>query len=254
MKILTLDLEMAPSVVHRWASWGNDTTGVEQVIDPGHLLCAAYRWHSDPDGLVGFVRSSRYELKGEYIPNHGLRTLWDQLDFTDVLVTYNGKKFDIPKLNTEFLLAGFDPPSPFQHIDLYQVIRKNFGFFKNGLDYVTRQVLELGKAQHEGHSLWVKCMAGDPEAWETMRGYNVNDVIITEQLYDKLIPWIPAHPNVLLYEEDPIGIACTRCGSANYQKRGFRVASTRRYQQYQCNECGGWFRDTRSIDGAAVTG
>lgn len=248
LKILTLDIEWAPALVHRWQSWGNDTTGVEQVIDPDHLLCMAWKWHDD--SRMRFAKGPRYAVGGDW----SLPAMYEALDAADAVVTYNGKKSDIPRLNMEFLLSQMGPYRPFQHIDLYQVIRKNFGFFKNGLDYVTRQVLQLGKAQHEGHSLWVRCMNGDPEAWETMRKYNENDVTITEQLYDKLKPWIPAHPNELLYEENPIGIACTRCGSADYQKRGFRVASTRRYQQYQCNDCGGWFRDTRSVDGSAVTG
>jgi len=247
VRIVTLDIEYAPSVVHRWQLYGNDTTSVSQIVDAGHLLCAAWKRHGEAG--VSFGQGTRYDATGV-----GLGCIYRAVNDADVVVTYNGKKYDMPKLNSAFLEAGLGPPSPYQHVDLYQVIRKTFGEVKNSLEYVSQKYLGVGKTPHEGHDLWVKCMAGDPDAWERMREYNMNDVIITEQLYDKLLPWIPGHPNVLLYEDDRVGIACPRCASTSYQKRGFKVASTRVYQQYQCNGCSGWFRDTRSFDGTSVTG
>lgn len=250
MKILTLDIESAPSAVYRWQLYGNDTTAVNQIKEAGHLLCAAWKWYGDPIPL--WDHGPRYDVQVLNKPP-GISRMHAALNAADVVVTYNGKKYDIPKLNSAFLEAGLGPPQPYQQVDLYQVIRKNFGEVKNSLEYVSQKYLGVGKTPHEGFDLWLKCMAGDPDAWCRMREYNENDVIITEQLYDKLLPWIPGHPNVLLYEDDRVGIACTRCASTSYQKRGPRIASTRVYQQYRCNDCGGWFRDTRSFDGTTVT-
>ena len=247
MKILTLDIESAPSAVYRWQLYGNDTTAVNQIKEAGHLLCVAWKWHDD--SRTRFARAPRYHVTGDW----GLPGVHEALDVADVVVTYNGKKYDIPKLNSAFLEAGLGPPQPYHQVDLYQVIRKNFGEVKNSLEYVAQKYLGHGKVPHEGFDLWVKCMQGDPEAWSKMEEYNRGDVVTTEQLYDKLLPWIPGHPNVLLYEDDRVGIACTRCASTSYQKRGPRIASTRVYQQYRCNDCGGWFRDTRSFDGTTVT-
>lgn len=243
MRVLTLDIESAPSVVHRWQLYGNDTTSVSQIVDAGHLLCVAWKWHDN--SLMNFTKGPRYGGDPE--------RMWWALNDADVVVTYNGKKYDIPKLNSAFLEAGLGPPSPYQHVDLCNAMKKVFGEVKNSLEFVSQKYLGVGKTPHEGHDLWVKCMAGDPDAWGRMREYNINDVVITEQLYDKLLPWIPGHPNVLLYEDDRVGIACPRCASTSYQKRGFKVASTRVYQQYQCNGCQGWFRDVRSSDGTAVS-
>ena len=250
MKILTLDIESAPSTVHRWQLYGNDTTSVSQIVDPGHLLCFAWKWYGTED--VRFGVGERYaHLRlpfWEFLPS-----LWKDISKADVLVSYNGKKYDIPKLNSAFLEAGLGPPQPYQHVDLYKVIQRQFGEVKNSLEYVAQKYLGHGKVPHEGHDLWVKCMAGDPEAWSKMEEYNKGDVVTTEQLYDKLLPWIPGHPNVLLYEDDRVGIACPRCASTSYHKEGFKVANTRVYQQYQCNDCRSWFRDTRSTDGTTVT-
>ena len=79
---------------------------------------------------------------------HGL------LNDADAVVHYNGTKFDIPTLNKEFLLHSFNPPSPYKQIDLLRVVRSNFRFPSNKLDYVAQR-LNLGKKhEHEGHELW----------------------------------------------------------------------------------------------------
>jgi len=251
MKILTLDIESAPSKIYRWQLYGNDTTSVSQIVEPGHLLCVAMKWHDSDE--VEFFYGPRYETKCEPW-NYGVTMVHEAIDQADVVVTYNGKKYDIPKLNAAFLEAGLGPPQPYQHIDLYNVIKKTFDWPKMSLEFVSQKLLGTGKVPHEGFDLWVKCMNGDPEAWVKMQEYNKGDVIITEELYDHVRTWIPNHPNALLYGEDPSRKACTRCGSEHIQKRGTRVASTRIYQQYQCMDCGGWFRETRSSNGATVTG
>ncbi|NIV35232.1 MAG: hypothetical protein GWN58_38990, partial [Anaerolineae bacterium] len=48
-----------------------------------------------------------------------LEGAWELLDEADAVVHYNGKKFDIPTLNREFVKYGFTPPSPYKQIDLY---------------------------------------------------------------------------------------------------------------------------------------
>ena len=42
--------------------------------------------------------------------------------------------------------------------------------------------------ENEGHELWLKCMAGNANAWKVMKRYNIQDVRVTEKLYDKLRP------------------------------------------------------------------
>lgn len=248
MKILTLDIEMAPNIVHRWQLYGNDTTALSQLIVPQEMMCAAWK-HYD-DSRTQFAVAPAYH---KFVPDaFPLEALWEAVDYADALVTYNGKKFDIPRMNTAFLEAGLNPPSPYAQIDLYQVAKKEFGFPSNKLDYITNRLLGHGKVSHQGHDLWVACMMGDPEAWALMEKYNREDVVITEELYDHIKGWIPNHPNVLLYDENPGLRACPKCGSSHYQSRGTRQLATGIYNQYQCQNCFGWFRDVKRIDGATV--
>lgn len=47
MKTLTLDIEMAPNIVHRWQLYGNDSTALSQLIVPQEMMCAAWKWKTD---------------------------------------------------------------------------------------------------------------------------------------------------------------------------------------------------------------
>lgn len=233
MKVLTLDIETQPNLAYVWDMWNaNPGSNLKMVKEFGRVICFSgkllddfeVRYHSDfHDGHKRMVRKA-HEL----------------LDYCDVVVTYNGKAFDIKHLNREFLLQGLTPPSPYKHIDLYQVIKGKFKFASNKLDHVASQ-LEIGsKLKHAGFDLWIECMNGNIDSWDKMREYNMQDVVLTEELYLKLRPWIDTHPNINSYSEDEVE-GCTRCGSMDYQKRGTYATSYGVKQQYWCKNCGGWF-------------
>jgi predicted PolB exonuclease-like 3'-5' exonuclease len=165
------------------------------------------------------------------------------LDEADAIVHYNGSRFDIPILHKEFLLSGMPPPAPSKQIDLLQVARRQFRFVSNKLDYVS-QALGLGsKTDHEGHTLWVKCMNDDRKAWKIMEEYNKNDVVLLEKVYDKFKAWIKNHPNHNAYSANA---CCPNCGSSKLQKRGTAITTTRHYQRFQCQQCGTWSRAAKA--------
>jgi predicted RNA-binding Zn-ribbon protein involved in translation (DUF1610 family) len=150
----------------------------------------------------------------------------------------------MPTINKEFVLNSFSPPSPYKQIDLLRVVRSNFRFPSNKLDYVSQR-LGLGeKVQHEGMALWTKCMKGDNDAWERMQEYNIQDVVLLESLYNKLLPWIKTHPNRNLFSESAV---CPTCGGSSIQKRGQAISLSGTYQRYQCRDCGSWSQGTKSL-------
>jgi DNA polymerase elongation subunit (family B) len=164
MKILLLDIESSPNTAHVWGLWQQNVS-INQLMESSYVLCYAAKWLGDEKIMFDSVHQSKPKamLKGI----HGL------LNDADAVVHYNGTKFDIPTLNKEFLLHSFNPPSPYKQIDLLRVVRSNFRFPSNKLDYVAQR-LNLGKKhEHEGHELWVKCMNGDKDAWKRMEKYNI---------------------------------------------------------------------------------
>jgi hypothetical protein len=180
-----------------------------------------------------------------------VRRAHELIDEADVLVTYNGDRFDIPWLKREFAEAGLTPPSPFQSVDLCKIAKKHFRFPSHKLQYVSTALGLEGKRGHEGHGLWVKCLAGDEKAWAQMRAYCKQDVVLTEKLYDVLKPWLPDHPASRILAE---GDACPVCGSTDFECRGYYYTPTAAYQRLRCKACGKWFRSTKAEARTTVRG
>ena len=164
-----------------------------------------------------------------------------QISEADVVVHYNGTKFDMPWLNQSFQEAGIKPPSPVIELDLLKTARKRFRLPSNKLEYVAR-FLKVGKKYaHPGMGMWIGCMDGDESSWLLMESYNKQDVLLLEKVYHKLLPWIHNHPNSGLFEAGYARV-CPNCGSFNLQRRGLSYTKTMTYQRYHCQNCGSWSR------------
>jgi DNA polymerase elongation subunit (family B)/predicted RNA-binding Zn-ribbon protein involved in translation (DUF1610 family) len=232
-RILLLDIETAPNRVYTWGLW-NQNVGINQIEEAGYTLSWAAKWYGEKEVMF----ASTY--------HHGdammLTRIHDLLNEADVVVHFNGKKFDIPVLNKEFIQAGLAPPSPYDQVDIYQIVKSTFKFASNKLDYVA-QALGLGtKVQTKGMELWTGCMAGDEDSWRTMRRYNIQDVRLLEKLYDKVKGWIRSHPNLALYVEDADSPTCPNCGSHKVKSNGIRRTRVQKYRRYHCEDCGAWSR------------
>lgn len=228
MKRLILDIETAPNTAHIWGLF-KQNIGINQILASGYVMCWAAKWYGEEKIYFSSINRTS--------PKKMLKEIHKLLDEADAVIHYNGKKFDIPTLNKEFVLHGFKPPLTYKQIDLYQVVRSTFRFASNKLDYVLRALGIGEKVKHEGHELWIRCLNGDQDAWDQMEEYNIGDVKPLEALYERILPWIYNHPNHALYAntERP---TCTNCGSSHVIKKGFETTKTQRYQRYVCKDCG----------------
>jgi len=237
MRILFLDIETAPNLAHVWALW-DQNVALSQLMESGYTLCWAAKFLGEEK-----IYSSSRETRTEEDMLLGIHAL---LNEADAVVHFNGKRFDIPTLNKDFLENDFPPPSPYKQIDLWQTVKTEFKFPSNKLEYVCKALGVGQKIKTIGHELWVRCMAGDPEAWTMMIEYNINDVLILEEVYYKLLPWIKGHASYSMYSEG--AMVCPNCGSSHYQKRGFTYTLASKYQRMQCSDCGTWFRDNKILN------
>jgi len=225
-RILLLDIETKPAIVY---SFGIRDQHINhgQIKQDGGTICVGVKWY----GERGVKVFSEWEhgYKGMLEQTHAMMTE------ADAICTYNGAKFDIPKLNGAFLLAGMDPPPPPTQIDIYRAVRR-LGFICNKLDYVS-QILGLGsKVKHEGLPMWIKVMDGDPVAQKRMAKYCAGDVRLLEAVYDRVKAYIPTHPHMGTTNRQD----CGACGSSRTQARGFHRTKASLTQRYQCQACGSW--------------
>lgn len=242
MKILTLDIEMSPNLADVWTLWQANVS-LAQLRDSARMLCFAATWHGEKS--IQFYSEWQHGRAEMVAAAHKL------VSEADVLVGYNSKGFDYRHLQREFLLAGLAPTPPAVHVDLYQVVRKEFKFPSNKLDYVAQQLGLGAKLSHAGHELWVKVLNGDAKAQATMQKYNVQDVRLTEQLYDKLLPWIRNHPNHNLHGEQRVE-GCPNCGGVRLQRRGVQRTRISVFHRFHCQDCGAWSRSGTRDTGADI--
>lgn len=225
-KVLVLDIETSPHKVYCWRLF-DETIGLDQLLEPSRILCFSWKFVGDSKFGTGFA--SEWMPGGRKQMLLQLRAL---LNDADAVVTYNGNKFDLPKIRGEFVANQIRPAAPVTSIDLYPIVRK-MGYASGRLEYVTAH-LEIGaKKKSEGFKLWRLVMAGDEKARKRMERYNRRDIRATEALYLRLRPYIETHPALN-------GVHCSVCGSKKLHKRGQRKTRRMEYDRLECQSCGHW--------------
>jgi DNA polymerase elongation subunit (family B) len=243
VRILTLDIENAPNLAHVWSLF-NQNVSLAQLQEVATVISVAAKWYGEKEVLF---YSDHHDGHAEMI-----RAIHALVSEADLIVGYNSAGFDMKHLNREFILAGLNPPAPYKNVDLLQTVRKQFKFASGKLDHVAQQ-LGLGKkTSHAGHDLWVRCMRGEDAAWDLMRRYNKQDVVLTEKLYDRLRAWIPNHPHLSMFTGSEWG--CPVCGNKDISKfrEGTAFTNVQRYRLYQC-PCGHWIRGNKKLQDATQT-
>lgn len=234
------DTEFTPNEGFFWGLW-------EQNIAPSfinetqRMLCFGFKEYQKKT-LVVDERVGRKEM---------LEQLRDKITSVDLLVSWNGAKYDTRMANREFIKEGLTPPAPPKEVDLMRIAKQRFAFASNKLDFVARELGVGQKVQTGGFDLWRGVMAGDEKAWRKMRQYQKGDVDLLEKLFEVMKPWIKMpHPVT-----DREGLVCRNCGGSNLQRRGVQRTLQGEYPRFQCNNCGTWNRgqtrtpvgDTRAI-------
>lgn len=247
--ILLIDIEVAPILGYSWKKYD---TNLIRVVRDFYILCYAYKWLGEKSVTVDSLRMHPEYAGAEEDDSALCRGLWALLDKADVVVAHNGNRFDIKKIQTRLAMNGMRPPSPFKSVDTLSVARSHFGFTSNKLDDLGKS-LKLGqKLETGGFELWEGVMAGLIPSWKTMEKYNKQDVVLLENLYKELRPWMPRHPNVAVLTGRE-GIVCSTCGSTHLQSRGYYHTNSGMYQRFWCTDCCSWSRLRKKADSGKVS-
>lgn len=220
--------------------WDMYETNVVKVLREWHMLSFAYKWLGESTvhvrGLPDYPRYKKSPHDDECL----VKELWELFNQADVIIGHNSDKFDIKKSNARFIRHGLKPPPPHKTIDTLKIARKHFKFDSNKLDSLGEYLGVGRKNRTGGIDLWLDCLAGDEKAWKKMKSYNKQDVVLLENVYDKLKPWFHTHLAVHIPEDQEI--KCTVCGSLNMQRRGWSLSRRghAKAQRYQCKDCGKW--------------
>lgn len=234
-KILILDIETAPIRAYTWGIW-NQNIGINQIQSDWFCLTWAAKWLFEDKVYSGKISAKEVRSEDD---NRIIKGIWELVNQADIVIAHNGEKFDIPKLNTRFIINGLQPPLPYQQIDTLKHIRRQFGFTSNKLDYVNKLLNLERKTDTNGFELWERCMKGEQDALDKMEEYNINDVKILEETYLHIRSWIKPHPNMGLFILDENQHRCPACGSSDLKDEGKMYHTTANtYELFRCNNCG----------------
>jgi len=153
---------------------------------------------SDAITVVGLFdgRSTKVFIQGRNLQDFG-----EEVKKYSLLVTFNGKRFDLP-----FIRSVFGELPPLQgHIDLLYPLRQ-FGY-RGGLKSIERQIgleREGSLKKADGYLavlLWREHVRGNKTALNTLIRYNLEDVVnlqyLADWVYNEGTSRLPIHPDRL---------------------------------------------------------
>ena len=242
LKVLILDIENAPMTAYVWGLWQqNISPGMRIEGNRSYMMSVAAKWlHSDEIFYFETRTEDDSEITAEILK---------LVDEADIIVGHNAQKFDMKKINAYAALNGLQPPSPYRVIDTMLVAKKHFAFERNTLEYLTGALCTSQKSAHKkfnGFELWSECIKGNEEAWKEMQHYNIQDVLVTEELYLTLRPWIKGHPNMVTLACSTDN-RCVSCGSTKVRPDGYSVTNVSKFQRYKCSNCGSFSRGRTNL-------
>lgn len=238
-KILIFDIETLYMVGAFWRPWKTDIHP-NQVFKPTCLLSWSAKWLNNNEVMSDILTPKEAVKRDE---RRVATSLWKLFDEADIVIAHNGKAFDIKRMNTVFITNGLLPPSPYQVIDTKYIAKKEFGFDYNSLEWLAIALKLPVKKQNTSFSWWIECEKGNKEYLDKMVKYNQYDVLVLEEVYCALRPFIKSHPNMNLFTEKDV---CSACGSENIKKKGSYKTSVNSYNTMVCGDCGAYSRQAKN--------
>lgn len=244
-RILLLDVETAPLLANVWGMF-KQNVGLNQLEAHSYMLTWAAKWL----GEDGVMAASLPDYPGYEIGSEDdkalVSDLRDLMDQADIIIAHNLRGFDKKVINTRILINGIKPPKPYKTIDTLDIAKSQFKFTSNKLDGIAIQLGLQRKLATGGFELWRGCMTGNPDSWNKMVDYNIQDVLVLEEVYLKLRAWDNRHPNVAIYGEND-RIRCTCCGSDKLTPTdGMAYTGVSAFAVWSCDDCGKYVRSRKN--------
>jgi len=240
-KILLLDIETSPLICYAFDLF-DQNIALNQIIRDWYVMSWAAKWLGSPPEEVMYA-----DCRDNIGDDYGLLSqIWQLIDEADIIIGQNSKRFDEKKLAARFILKGFPPPSSFRSVDTMLIARRVAKFTSTKLAYTTDKLCtkfkKLDHGKYAGFELWRACEAGDIDAWEEMKRYNMYDVLSLEEYYLKIRPYDRKHPNLNVFNPN-LKNKCL-CGSESFREHERPAFENNAiFARYICNNCGAEYKD-----------
>jgi uncharacterized protein len=122
LALLALDPALAACDPRKALFLDTETTGLSGGTGTVAFLVGLAWWEASPAGGVLVLEQVLVRDLGEEAPM--LERVRERVLAASMLVTFNGKAFDLPLLRTRFVMARVTPPAEPPHLDLLHVARR----------------------------------------------------------------------------------------------------------------------------------
>jgi len=240
-RILVMDIETSPFTAYSYNRWQVNISDAMRRDDNITILSFSYKWLGDKEVY--------YEENRNNCDKDILKKLSKILNEADIVIGHNMQRFDTPMVNTRLVMNGLTPCKPYRIIDTLKIAKKHYRFEKNTLDWVARSLNCSRKLEHKsfpGMSIWIEMLHGNDEAWDENKKYNKQDVVVTEEIYEKMKAFTKPHISVIVGSGSTMK-RCPTCGSTSIKPHGHYYTNLSKFQQYQCEDCNSFSRARKNL-------
>ena len=132
VNILFWDLESSLMEGMFFRIW-QENIQFKRITKQSHLLTASWAFNDEP---VQGVRVTPDDVATSNDFDIVVKMV-QAINKADIIVTFNGKKFDCKLLNTRALFWGLPPIKPVKHIDLFEQSKRLFKFPSNSMQNIS---------------------------------------------------------------------------------------------------------------------
>jgi hypothetical protein len=211
-KILIYDIETPRLKFWKWWSGKGYTNGNDLVREPKNeprIITVAYKW---------FGEDKVYHLTWDknQCDKKLMETFLKDYNEASLVVGINNDNFDNRWINARAAKHGLHVNLFTRSMDLQKQAKKFFRLPSYSLKYLCHFFGVTMKLSHEGIIMWDMVQNGTKEQQkeylEKMVVYNVGDIVSTEEVYVKMIPYLDhkAHLGVLNHGNGKF--SCPHCG------------------------------------------
>jgi uncharacterized protein YprB with RNaseH-like and TPR domain len=209
----------------------------------GTILCIGYKFLGDDEVFVPTILDGK--KRGNMLDDKKLVERFAKVyNHSDYSVGHYSSRFDLPMIRTKLLKWGLPPLQPKPHIDTWWIARRELKLHSNRLavlqDFLGCPTSKTPLKPDD----WIQAAHGSKPALDYIVDHCRADVLVLEEVFLKLRPLAKEEPNRALFTLEKE--SCPSCGGTHLNKRGFHISKTRRYQVFQCQDCGKWTRDTHA--------
>lgn len=221
--------------------WDIEATNLSAPF--GTILCIGYKWLGEKKvyipTIMDFSKDKRLSDKG--LVQH-FAEIYNSADYT---VGHYALRYDKPMISSKLIKYGLPPLRPIPLIDTWWVARRELKMHSNRLQAIAEYLDTKTSKTPITFDDWLQAAAGDKKAIKSVVSHCKADVLVLEEVFIKLRPLMKEEPARGLLVNSKVG-TCISCGSTHLQRRGWRVALSRRYRQLHCQDCGKWQAENKA--------